>query len=379
MDNNLFKIPSLPTESENDHIPLDKNNENMNELSLEKEKIFKIKGRVESFLNSLDELKKDLYLLKSKSKEIISEIDSVWISLIDAGDEFINDREELMSLSRNIQNKVNEVLLTMFDEGMTVPDIDHAQVSPDVIKNSADYKGDKTLVMIERINNPDIQNKLCRLLLLDNQCDLYAKKNMSDEDVKTKVADVIFSVSNDTPVTFVGEMPSANAMEGVRENMDILWEADEIFGENGVEQKNYIEAHEKGHTVRKIRSIAAYVYVGRGFNLENISIDDEQYIKLAQYYKKTNPEIVDLPTKEQVLDSIKNYLANPMELIERMSQLKNYFGMSGDEVFTKLHLQYAREHFISDTKLDNHMSEFFQSITEDTEGMFIKLINSLGV
>ncbi|MEN9881232.1 MAG: hypothetical protein RLZZ308_415 [Candidatus Parcubacteria bacterium] len=62
-----------------------------------------------------------------------------------------------------------------------------------------------------------------------------------------------------------------------------------------------------------------------------------------------------------------------------MSQLKGYFGMSGDEKFTSKHLEYARKNYLKDGMIDNNMHTFFDSITEKTEFYFLKLINSVGV
>ncbi len=62
-----------------------------------------------------------------------------------------------------------------------------------------------------------------------------------------------------------------------------------------------------------------------------------------------------------------------------MSQLKNYFGMSGNELFTAEHLRYARKHYIPDTGVDNNMRQFFQAITPEAEGEFLKVINSCGM
>ena len=52
--------------------------------------------------------------------------------------------------------------------------------------------------------------------------------------------------------------------------------------------------------------------------------------------------------------------------------------MRGDEVFTKEHLDYAREHYIKDRGFDN-MSELFQMITPEKEERFLEVINSVGV
>ena len=65
--------------------------------------------------------------------------------------------------------------------------------------------------------------------------------------------------------------------------------------------------------------------------------------------------------------------------MERMSQLKNYFGFDGDQEFTKEHLDYARTHYVKDMSLDNSMSALFQMITAEKEEQFLRAINSLGI
>ena len=62
-------------------------------------------------------------------------------------------------------------------------------------------------------------------------------------------------------------------------------------------QKNAIEAHEKGHVVRGFKIDTQDI--SKGFDFSRISPDSPH----------------------------PNYLRNPDELVERMSQLKNYFGL----------------------------------------------------
>ncbi len=73
------------------------------------------------------------------------------------------------------------------------------------------------------------------------------------------------------------------------------------------------------------------------------------------------------------------YLSKPDEVAERMSQLKNYFGLGPTEKFTAEHLRYAREHYIEDTGLDNQMSQFFTGVTPEREEQFLRLINELPI
>lgn len=113
-------------------------------------------------------------------------------------------------------------------------------------------------------------------------------------------------------------------------------------------QRGIIEAHEAGHGVRE--------FVGTE--------------------KKALSQLLDLSK----VDAAKaGYLANPEEIAERMSQLKNYFGMGPEDRFGKKHLAYAREHYLNDIKLDNTMSDFFAGITPDREAEFIRLINELPI
>lgn len=73
------------------------------------------------------------------------------------------------------------------------------------------------------------------------------------------------------------------------------------------------------------------------------------------------------------------YLREPDELLARMAQFKNYFGMSADEQFTTEHLAHARQHYVEDTGLDNGVSLMLGIVTPNTEARFIQLMNELPV
>lgn len=70
---------------------------------------------------------------------------------------------------------------------------------------------------------------------------------------------------------------------------------------------------------------------------------------------------------------------NADELLARMAQLKNYFGMSGNEIFSKIHLDYARLNYVTDTSLDNNMGVFFEMIAPELEKKFILNMNSMPI
>lgn len=118
-------------------------------------------------------------------------------------------------------------------------------------------------------------------------------------------------------------------------------------------QKDIIAAHEMYHGILAID----------GNNRKQI---DDAFSKEMYYAIKDNGNDV-------VSES---YLFNPPELTARMAQLKNYFGMKGGEPFTQAHLEYARKHYVSDTQLDNSMTEFL-AVAKDAE--FVDAMNTFPV
>ncbi len=120
-------------------------------------------------------------------------------------------------------------------------------------------------------------------------------------------------------------------------------------------------------------------------------LTEEQIIAAQRKYypKKTIGWVRDLYTNlnkpktqisdEEILKRQEYYQTDPNELIERMSQLKNYFGMTGTEKFTLEHLAYARKHYEEDVGMHGFMKTFFDMITPETEEKFIELMNTLGI
>lgn len=143
------------------------------------------------------------------------------------------------------------------------------------------------------------------------------------------------------------------------------------LSEDDVRERSVIEAHEKGHVFRKLKS-SQYLHdrFSRAFDLSSINLDT--------YSSEGKPEGV---PDDKIREYISRYfdLSDPHELIERMAQLKGYFGMKGEEVFTPQHLEYVREHYLKDGMDDNHMKSFFEAITPKTEFAFLKLMNSSGI
>jgi hypothetical protein len=88
--------------------------------------------------------------------------------------------------------------------------------------------------------------------------------------------------------------------------------------------------------------------------------------------------MIRIDSKKEIESNYREYLAFPWEIIERMSQIKNYFGFSGDEKFTQEHLYYVRDNYVQDTGIyAAQIQPFLDSISDDRK--FIEKMNILGI
>jgi len=121
---------------------------------------------------------------------------------------------------------------------------------------------------------------------------------------------------------------------------------DQIGNKLSIDQKGIIEAHELAHAV-----------------LDKITDDQRDFLLslVNDYY----------------LSLSNNKRVTTQEMIARMSQLKDYFGMNNDEEFTSLHLKYIinDSSYIRDTGLDNSVGLLLRSIKDGKEQDFIKAMN----
>jgi hypothetical protein len=177
---------------------------------------------------------------------------------------------------------------------------------------------------------------------------------------------------------------------GGREIVNMCW----VFPKTGQkltkEQLMIAESHEKGHILRPYT--LEYVEEDENGNEVFKCFLSEKFSKAFDFgaARFTDEECEDQKkfsiderekamTNDEIRAELLLYLDHPAELTERMSQIKNYFGMNGSEKFTKEHLDYARKHYVPDTNFDNWMTQFFQAITPEKEDAFIELINSAGI
>lgn len=256
------------------------------------------------------------------------------------------------------------------------------------IEEQANYEGNHSLLLFERLQKPDIFNKLVNDIYEDRtSVDFssydyidpeYVKSLERDEyfvkqDIKIELQQAIEATSQSTEIGFseYGYLKSNKGSEGIGYVEICNNKSGNQFNETEL-SKNITEAHEKGHTIRDYN-------MDSGFSKELQSMFDFNKFSFSketiQDMRKIN-SIED--SKEEIESSYREYLAFPWEIVERMSQVKNYFGMSGGEKFTQEHLDYVRENYIKDTgHYAPQIQPFFDSIVDDEK--FVEKMNSLGI
>lgn len=248
------------------------------------------------------------------------------------------------------------------------------------------YEGNESLVLVSRFKDPVIKSQVIATLHKVYEIRAASGKEIntvpidengeevshpaivpSMEEIAKQYDEHVSEIEKITNITFTGKEPESNTM-------DSAWEFPGI-GKLSTKQLSIVEAHEKGHFVRnysgEIQDELFFQYFSKGFDPKAVSIDAKTLRQKFGKLKDFNDEKVEY--------IILGKIFSPNELAERMSQMKNYFGMSGSQKFTKQHLQYARENYIKDTGLDNWMTEMFQAITPEKEDGFIELINTAGI
>lgn len=239
-----------------------------------------------------------------------------------------------------------------------------------IVEAEANYPGDWTLLLHERLMHPSTQKKFEAVLSTHQSgfSDSVPTTLDKEENFLTfqtrQVSGFQSRVEDRFRATGIGDaheygktakaLGTAQSVLDTKTTEDNLIHSGIVFSDATTSkgtpltprQKNIIEAHEKGHSIRKFSGPMAD---------EIRQVLDSNVIKA-------------LATK-------KNYITKADEIIERMSQLKNYFGFNGGEVFTRQHLQHSKEHYIADTELDNDMTVFLSAITPATEDQFLKVIN----
>ena len=282
---------------------------------------------------------------------------------------------------------------------------------PKKVESEANFEGDHCLVLLERLNDPTIKEQLIDMLyqnecaeakriqnhtftpyslpnqpnlkcFIDEEGVIYTSNNQeydpksyrpkSKEEVEHDLTERINLAATETPIDFSDDEPNEDCIP-------LNWKMPWTWGKPSARQMNIILSHEKGHIIRKYGELRDYF--SKGFDPTKIEYNDTDFEmdKTVLSEKGSDGEPREESDKEQMKHKAIQYLMSGNEIAERMSQLKNYFGMKGAERFTAEHMSYVREHYIVDTGMDNRMRHFFQAITRETESTFIELINSSGI
>lgn len=212
---------------------------------------------------------------------------------------------------------------------------------------------------------PDIYNPKSRKELEDD-LDEALKKQMAVTRINSDMSYIgSFSYVSDYDEWDESNARSRDVEIGTKRDMT------EPLTENEIRNRSRMEAHEKGHVFRNFKpSLFLRNKFAPAFDPSKLDVEKHLAHKLDEMSKDEAKR----RATEYLLD-----FSRPVELIERMAQLKGYFGMKGDEKFTPQHLEYVREHYLKDGMDNNNMQLFFDVITPQTEFAFLKLINSIGV
>ncbi len=260
------------------------------------------------------------------------------------------------------------------------------------VESEANFEGNDSLLLIERLNNPRIRTQVIDLLLEAEESERgviievtefdehgvqkgpSVKKSYepkSREQLEAEYDEALRDISTSTPIR-MAEHP----FDGPTEQAMVIGAKSPWSNRPYTEKElSIIEAHEKGHRIRPYNYDSLQTYFAQGFDSNSIRFTPKELM----IYRKTLPETDQEKTDEEIIALYSEYLSSPVEIAERMGQLKNYFGLRGDGVFTKEHLDYARIHYMKDTGMDNGMRPFFQAITKEREEAFLTIINEAGI
>lgn len=237
---------------------------------------------------------------------------------------------------------------------------------PNTIERSANFQGNWTNIALERMKSHDFKTKFNEWVetsaaaLPDTLTPLTREKITASQYI-TRINE--FDAAHENVGSHITYGP---ASEHNHAPSTLGTSAD--FGENAVlfsdaplnnRQKDIIVAHEMFHSLVDSQGAAAKEVVREAFDTNEISRWNEEQ-KNTGSDKRT-------PIK---------YMTSPDELMARMAQVKNYYGMHSNESFTQMHLDYARSHYVEDTGLDNNMTLFFRMAKDE---VFIGKMNSLPV
>lgn len=285
------------------------------------------------------------------------------------------------------------------------------------VEKEANFEGNDTEALISRLRNPFIKRQLAEIIFRDAteyynsliseewephlpegwtgeerfkllkgkrsgriidaedlKMELNERVPKTIEEIEQELDKDIEEMASFTEIDYTTDQPNSSV---IPLNWVVPWTGERAT----TKQMSIIEAHEKGHKIRYYDRLTETLR--KGFDISKVQFTEADYeiLKKDAENHTNKPENSDreLTSDEKREEYLNGYLFTGMEIAERMSQLKNYFGFTGDEEFTKAHLHYAKSHYIQDTNMDNGMRQFFEGITPETEDAFLELINNSGI
>jgi len=350
------------------------------------------------------------------ANEIFGKIENEFNSIPNDNEEIEKVENSILLENQSTKNKIKDELDLdgklgiLTNEMRKIKEEAENRISNISIEASANSQENASLLLFGRMNNGEIRKQLIDLLSkvenyqteqpdielvydengdieLDNDGKPLVKKVPSKykprtkEELESELDENISVVGKDTPISFDPESHT-DADPGRRlGGRELIALNDESFRTEFKDplQRSIVEAHEKGHCLRPYDNEFFRRYFSPAFDLSKIEISQEEFERLKKLNKFLDTNMTYENSIGEFKEGIIEYLMSGPEVAERMSQLKNYFGMKGNELFTKEHLRYAKEHYIEDTKMDNNMTSYFQAITPEREDKFIELINTSGI
>lgn len=286
------------------------------------------------------------------------------------------------------------------------------------IEAQANSQENESLLLFSRLHNPVIKNQILDLMTRaeQNEAQLPDIKPVYDEygnpvitsdgklateeikntdkprtivEIEKQYDWILSKIEAETPISFKKGFPSCGSFNGLgREKVNINFSVTASGEKVTPRQQSMIEAHEKGHAIRRYHE-KGYTYLKNYFlqavDLSKINVTEEDLEATRQIIILNSPpdQIDEIRKQKTNMTNYKKYtleyLSSPHEIAERMSQLKNYFGFKGTEKFTVEHLRYAKEHYIQDIGFDNEMKNFFEAIPREKEEKFCEILNNSGI
>lgn len=232
------------------------------------------------------------------------------------------------------------------------------------VESSANYEGDWTLLLRERMLDPITKEKFISVRqqamtemkkgepgFLDKP-ETFVQHYQDQIDNYEENIEKVFSSTEYGEAGKFNKQPKNLGKGKIGTEGVVFSDAESKGTPLSVRQKNIVESHEKGHGLRDFTS-----------NFDYREFSDAIDKNALRDLEKTDEK------------RFTNYLSSADEIAERMAQLKNYFGFKASDVMTKEHLRYAKENYVKDTGLDNLMTEFFSAIPPEKEEKFLEVLN----